>query len=332
MLLEKLSNAISPTGFEGEVRGLLKNEVYKYVDEIKLDKIGNLIVHKKGIGPKILIDTHMDEIGFIITGFNDDGTLRFSPLGGVNSKVIPSKVVYIGENMTPGVIGLKPIHLQGKEERKQALKYSDFSIDIGANSKEDAKNYIELGDFIVFDTLYDEFGEGFIKGKAFDDRIGCSVLVEILKENYNCDLYGVFNVQEEIGERGAYVSAYQINADIGIALEGTICADLPNIENHLKATELKKGPAISIMDKTSIFNEDISEDLIKIAQKNNIPYQRRKSTMGGNDAGAIHGVLNGAKISTISVPCRYIHSSLSVASLEDYINTISLLKHYLRSF
>ena len=332
MLLEKLSNAISPTGFEGEVRNFLKDEISSYVDEIKIDKMGNLIIHKKGNGPKILIDAHMDEVGFILTGFNEDGTLRFSSLGGVNSKVVPSKVVYIGENMIPGVIGLKPIHLQGKEERKQGLKYSDFSIDIGANSKEDAKNYVELGDFLVFDTLYDEFGEGFIKGKAFDDRVGCGVLVELLKENYNCDLYGVFNVQEEIGDRGAYVSAYQVNVDIGIAIEGTVCADLPNIENHLKATELKKGPAISIMDKTSIFNNEIIEDLIKIAKKNNIPYQRRKSTMGSNDAGAIHGVLNGAKVATVSVPCRYIHSSVTVASLEDYINTINLLKCYLRNF
>ena len=125
MLLEKLSNAISPTGFEGEVRNFLKDEISSYVDEIKIDKMGNLITHKKGNGPKILIDAHMDEVGFILTGFNEDGTLRFSSLGGVNSKVVPSKVVYIGENMIPGVIGLKPIHLQGKEERKKALKYSD---------------------------------------------------------------------------------------------------------------------------------------------------------------------------------------------------------------
>ena len=332
MLLEKLSNSISPTGFEGEVRIFLKDIISDYVDELKVDRMGNIIAHKKGSGPKILIDAHMDEIGFIITGFNEDGTLKFSTLGGVNAKVIPSKVVYIGEDMIPGVIGIKPIHLQPRDERSKGLKISDFSIDIGANSKDEAKKYIQLGEFAIFDTLYGKLGDGFIKGKSFDDRIGCAVLVEILKDNYNCDLYASFSVQEEVGDRGAKVSAYQVNPDIGIAIEGTICADLPNVEKSLMATELCKGPAISIMDRTSIFNEDIANDLIKVAVDNNIPYQRRKAVSGGNDAGAIQSSNNGAKVATLSVPCRYIHSSISVASVDDYQNTIKLLNAYLKTF
>ncbi|MCR3759703.1 M42 family metallopeptidase [Clostridium felsineum] len=329
MLLKKLCNAAGPSSFEGEVRKIIKEEIKDFVDEIKVDRMGNIIAHKKGSGKKIMLDAHMDEVGFIITAINEDGTMKFASLGGINSKIIPSKVVYIGENKIPGVIGIKPIHLQNGEERKNSASYENCCIDIGSKSKEETKKHVSLGDYAVFDTEYGEFGEGFIKAKALDDRVGCAVLIELLKENYECDLYAVFNVQEEVGERGAYVSAFSVRPDIGIAIEGTICADMPNIPEQLRATELTKGPAISIMDKTSIYNEEIIEDLIKVAKENNVPYQRRKAVAGGNDAGAIVSSTNGAKIAAVSVPCRYIHSSVSVANLEDIENTVELLKKYL---
>lgn len=331
MLLEKLCNASGPSGYEGEVREIIKKEIAPYVDEIKIDRMGNIIAHKKGTGAKVMVDAHMDEVGFIITGFNEDGTLKFSALGGINNKIIPSKVVYIGEKKIPGVIGVKPIHLQSAAERTKNLSYGDCCIDIGSNSKEETKKYVSMGDYAVFDTVYGEFGEGLIKGKAFDDRMGCYVLIEALKENYNCDLYAVFNVQEEVGERGAFVAAYGVKADIGIALEGTICADMPSVTPHLRATEVGKGPALSIMDRTSIFNEDIAEDIMKVAEEKVIPYQRRRAIAGGNDAGAIHMSGEGAKIATLSVPCRYIHSSVSVASLQDVENTKKLLVEYLKT-
>ncbi|SFB21829.1 M42 family metallopeptidase [Clostridium frigidicarnis] len=331
MLLKRLCEASGPSGFEGEVRSLILKEIENYADDIKVDVMGNIIVHKKGKGKKVLIDAHMDEVGFIITGFNQDGTLRFSPLGGVNSKIIPSKVVLIGDKKINGVIGVKPIHLQSKEERKKGLGYKDCFIDIGANNRKESESLIELGEYVVFDTKFEEFGQGLISGKAFDDRMGCYVLIEALKENYNCDLYGVFTVQEEIGDRGAYVSAYNIMPDIGIALEGTICADMPSVPKHLSATEIGKGPAVSIMDKTSIFNDDIAQEIIDIANKNRIMYQRRRAIAGGNDAGAIIMSGEGAKVATISVPCRYIHSAISVASLEDIENTKKLLIEYIKT-
>ncbi|WP_032123176.1 M42 family metallopeptidase [Clostridium amazonitimonense] len=331
MLLEKLCNASGPSGFEGDIREIIKEEIKPYVDEIKIDRIGNIIAHKKGAGPRVMVDAHMDEVGFIITGFNEDGTLRFSALGGVNNKVIPSKVVYIGKKKIPGVIGVKPIHLQSGEERLKNISYGNSCIDIGSNSKEESKSLIDLGEYVIFSTEFEEFGEGLIKGKAFDNRMGCYVLIEALKETYSCDLYATFNVMEEIGERGAFVAAYGVKADIGIVLEGTICADMPSVSDHLRATEIGKGPAISIMDRTSIFNEDMAEDIMKLAEKENIPYQRRRAIAGGNDAAAIHGSGEGAKIATISVPCRYIHSSVSVASLEDVENTKNLLITYLKS-
>lgn len=331
MLLKKLCNAVGPSGYEGEVRNIIKEEIKNYVDDIKVDNMGNIIAHKKGNGPKVVVDAHMDEVGFIITGYNDDGTLRFGALGGINPKIIPSKVVLIGDKKLPGVIGLKPIHLQDKDERKKPVPYDKCCIDIGSNSKEETKKVVKLGEYAIFDTKFSKFGEGLVKGRAFDDRMGCAVLIEILKENYNCDLYGVFNVQEEVGDRGAYVSAYNIQPDIGIALEGTICADMPGVPKYLMATEIGKGPAISIMDRTSIFNNEITDAIIKVAEEKGICHQRRKAIAGGNDAGAIHTVGDGAKVATVSVPCRYIHSSVSVASLDDYENTVKLMKEYLKT-
>lgn len=331
MLLEKLCNATGPSGYEGDVRKIIKEQIAPYVDEIKVDNMGNIIAHKKGSGKKVIVDAHMDEVGFIITGYNEDGTLNFYCLGGISANIIPSKVVLIGENKIPGVIGYKPIHLQGAEERKKAVSYSDCCIDIGSSSKEETKGLIELGEFVVFDTEFSEFGEGLYKGKAFDDRMGCAVLIEALKQNYDCDLYGVFNVQEEVGERGAFVAAFNVKADIGIALEGTICADMPNVPKHLRATEVGKGPAISIMDRTSIFNSDIAREIMKLGDEKGIPYQQRRAIAGGNDAGAIIMSGEGAKVATISVPCRYIHSSVSVASKSDYENTVKLLIEYLKT-
>ncbi|WP_142413905.1 M42 family metallopeptidase [Hathewaya massiliensis] len=331
MLLEKLCNAHGPVGYEGQVREIIKKEIEPYVDEIKVDTMGNILVHKKGNGKKVLVDAHMDEVGFIIMGYNEDGTLRFAPLGGVNAKVAPCKVLYIGEEKIVGVIGLKPIHLQSKEERTKALSYSDYCIDIGANSKEETKKLVSLGEYAVFSTEFSEFGEGLIKGKAFDDRMGCAVLVEVLKENYNCDLYASFSVQEEIGDRGALVSAYNVEPEIGLALEGTICADMANIEEHLRATEVGKGPAISMMDRTSIFDFELTNSILKVAEDEKIPYQRRKAAAGGNDAGAMVSTGDGARVATISVPCRYIHSSISVASIEDFNNTTKLVKAWLHT-
>lgn len=330
MLLEKLCNATGPSGYEGDVRAIIKEVIKDYVDEVKVDRMGNIIAHKKGSGKKVIVDAHMDEVGFIITGYNEDGTLKFYSLGGIAANILPSKIVLIGEDKMPGVIGFKPIHLQSGEERKKAVSYDDCCIDIGSNSKEETKKLVSLGEFAVFDTEFSEFGDGLYKGKAFDDRMGCAVLIEALKESYDCDLYGVFNVQEEVGERGAFVSAFNVKADIGIVLEGTICADMSNVTKHMRATEVGKGPAISIMDRTSIFNQDIAREITNLAEEKEISYQFRRAIAGGNDAYAIHASGEGAKVATISVPCRYIHSSVSVASKSDFENTIKLLVEYLK--
>ncbi|MBC8062725.1 MAG: M42 family metallopeptidase [Clostridiaceae bacterium] len=330
MLLETLSNLAGPSGFEGEVRNFIKEQIMEFVDEVKIDRMGNIIAHKRGQGKKVVVAAHMDEVGLVITGYNEDGTLTFQSLGGINAKILPSKPVLIGEKRLVGVIGLKPIHLQSEEEKRN-FSYKTCCIDIGAIGKEEAKKSVALGEYAVFDTVFETFGEGFVKGKALDDRVGCSILIELLKENYTCDLYGVFNVQEETGSRGAYVSAYNIEPELGVILEGTICADMPNIPKYLTATELRKGPAISMMDSGSIFDYEVVSSLRKLAEKNKIPYQLRKAVAGGNDASSIQGSGEGARVVTISVPCRYLHSSVSVCSIQDYENTKKLAISYLKT-
>lgn len=331
MLLEKLCNAASPSGYEGEVREIIKNEIKNNVDEVKIDRMGNIIVHKKGKGRKVVLDVHMDEVGFVVTGYNEDGTLKIAALGLVDNKVVPCKSVSIGKNKIPGIIGLKPIHLQSTEESNKIASISSLCIDIGAKSKEEAKKTVNIGDYAVFTTKFEAFGEGLFKGKALDDRVGCAILIELLKNEYNCDLYGVFSVQEEVGGRGAYIAAYDINPDISIILEGTVCGDMPNNSDNKRATELKKGPAISIMDTISIFDYHIIEDIKTVAIRENIPHQIRKSAVGHNDGGSYIMTGSSTKAVTISVPCRYIHSAISVCSKEDYENTIKLTREYLKT-
>lgn len=331
MLLEELSNAAGPSSYEGEVREIIVRELKDYVEDIKVDNMGNVLVHKKGNGPKVLLDAHMDEVGLIITGFNDDGTLRFSTLGGIYAAVLPAKTVLIGKNKLTGVIGIKPIHLQSKEERIKPISISNLCIDIGAINSSEARKYVNLGEYAVFDTKFEEFGEGLVKGKALDDRIGCAVLIEVLKENYNCNLYCSFSVQEEVGERGAFASSYCVEPDIGIAIEGTICNDLPGVSKVDGATAIGMGPAISLMDKTSIYDAELISDIEKVAKGKYILCQKRKSVASSNDAWSFHGTGEGARIAAISIPVRYIHSTVSIASLADYESTKRLIIEYLKT-
>ncbi len=331
MLLEKLCNSLAPSGYEGDVREIIKNELKDFVDDIKIDRMGNIIAHKKGNGPKVLIDTHMDEVGFIITSFNEDGTLKFAPLGDIDTRIIPCNQVLIGEKKINGVIGLKPIHLQDKNEREKNISYNDCCIDIGSSSKEQSKKFIKLGDFAVFDTDFCEFGNGLVKGKAIDNRIGCAVLINLLKDKYNCDLYGVFNVQKETGERGAYVSAFNINPDISIIIDASLSGDVPGVPENLKICDIGKGPVIPIKDKNVLFSKCVINKILDVAQKSNINYQYKKKIVEQSDSIALEMTQAGINTAAVFIPCRYIRSSMSICSLEDYNNTIKLMINYLKT-
>ncbi|NMB07991.1 MAG: M42 family metallopeptidase [Tissierellia bacterium] len=334
MLLKRLTEASGVSGNEKEVRDIIISEIKDFVDDLKVDKIGNIIAYKKGKSnsKKLMVTAHMDEVGLMIIDIDDMGLLKFTTVGGIDKRILVSKPVLIGKNKIPGVIGAKPIHLQKREEWKNALNIEQLYIDIGVGGKSEAEKLVSIGDYVAFDSQYIEFGDNLVKAKALDNRVGCSLLIKLIQEIEDIEFYGVFTVMEEIGLVGAGPAAYTVDPDISIVLEGTLCYDIPKLDEHLIPTYLKKGPAISLVDRTTLFNKDFREKIVKIAIKNNIPYQFRKTSMGGNDSGKIHTTKEGSITATISVPCRNIHSPTSVMSKEDYDNTYKLLKSILLEY
>lgn len=334
MLLKRLTEASGLPGKEGEVREIIRKEVQDHVDQLWTDALGNLIAYQKGKvpGPVVILAAHMDEVGLIITYIKSNGMLSFKPIGGVDPRVLVAKRVLVGPEKIPGVIGSKPIHLQTAGERKDALPIDKLFIDIGAKDDEQAKKLVKLGDEVVFDTKYGEIGAGCAKGKAFDDRLGCAVLIELLQRNCDLPLYAAFTVQEEVGLRGASVVAHDLDPkpDLAIIFEGTTASDVPNMSEHHYSTSLGQGPAISLMDRSMIANKQIVQGLVETASEQGIKYQFRRTNFGGTDAGRIGLTKEGIPASVISVPCRYIHAPVSLMNLEDYQNVIKLADHYLQ--
>lgn len=328
MMLKEYTDAFGVSGCEKEIREVIKGKV-EGLGEIKTDRLGNLTVHKEGKGKRVMLAAHMDEVGFMVTGIKEDGRIKFAPMG-IDTRILVSKRVVFGRTKIVGVIGAKPIHLQGPEERNTPVNVRDMFIDIGATSKEEASKHVKLGDYATFESEYVDMGR-YIKAKALDDRVGCAVVTEVLKEDYSLDIYGAFTVQEEVGLRGAGVAAYAIEPEIAIIIEGTTCADISKDEKDYVTTP-GMGPAISIMDGSSSANGRLLRRIVEVAEKNGIPYQYRRGTFGGNDAGRIHRTKEGCITATISVPTRYIHSPISMIHKEDYDNVIKLVKLVLRSF
>jgi endoglucanase len=327
-MLKEYTMAFGVSGCEKEIREVIKTKV-ETLGETRIDKMGNLIVHKAGSGKRVMMAAHMDEVGFIVRSVKDDGRIIFAAVGGIDPRILISKRVVFLKNSLLGVIGAKPIHLQSADERNTPIDTKELFIDIGASSKDEVLKHVEPGDFAVFESEYVDMGK-FIKSKALDDRVGCAVVTEMLRENFNLDFYGAFTVQEEVGLRGAGVAAFAIEPEIAIVIEGTTCADIAEDEKDYVTTP-GKGPAISLFDRTSSANGRLLKRIVETAEKNNIPYQYRRGKVGGNDAGRIHRTKEGCLTVTISVPTRYIHSPISMICKEDYDNILKLVKLVLRS-
>lgn len=327
-MLKEYTQAFGVSGCEKEIRQCIKNKVSPLGD-VRIDSMGNLIVHKKGSGKRVMVAAHMDEVGFLVTKLFDDGRIRFSTVGGIDPRILISKRIVFGRTGVRGVIGAKPIHLQTPSERTSPVDVKDLFIDIGVSSKEEAEKLVKIGDYAVFESEYVDMGR-FIKSKALDDRVGCAIITELLKDEYDLDFYGVFTVQEEVGTRGAAIAAYSIEPEIGIVLEGTTCADIAEKETDF-VTASGEGPAISILDRTSSAHGRLLKRIVETAEKNNIPYQYRRGDVGGNDAGKIHRAKEGCITATISVPTRYIHSPISMINKDDYANTLELVRKVLKS-
>ncbi len=319
-LIKELTDLNGVSGNEHEVREYIKSKINGLCDSIEVDTIGNIIAYKKGSSGrfKVMLSAHMDEVGFMVSGYTEKGFLKFKSVGGIDSRILPGKRVVIGKKRLKGVIGAKPLHQQSADERERIAKIKDLYIDIGAETKEEAEKLVPLGEFIAFDSDYVEFGKDCIKAKALDDRVGCAVLMEALKYSFDFDLYVCFTVQEEVGLRGAQVAAFKIMPDVAIVLEGTTCSDVPEVKPYDFSTELGNGAALTLVDRTCYSDRKLVQFLYDTAVKNGIKVQYKQTTTGGNDAGQIQRTGMGVKTASISVPCRYIHSPVSVMSRSDF--------------
>ncbi|MEA1994113.1 MAG: M42 family metallopeptidase [Euryarchaeota archaeon] len=325
MLLKELSNACGIAGYEDDVRDLIKSELPSYETDI----LGNLVSCEKGGDLKIMLAAHMDEVGLVVTDIDKEGYISFKKVGGIDDRVLPSKRVIIGRNKVRGVIGSKPIHLLKKEEMKKVVECDKLCIDIGAESKEEAEKLVSIGDPVYFDTTFKENNKRFI-GKALDDRVGCSLILDMLKEDFSFTLYGAFTVQEEIGLRGAQVVAYDIEPDICIVLEGTFASDTPDVKKQLRMPQFGKGPAITFADRSIICDPALVRFIKKTAERKEIPYQIKRPFTGGTDAGAIHLTKRGVPSGVIALPSRYIHAPVSIGCKKDYDNMKKLVYRVLK--
>lgn len=319
--LKTLCYLSGASGFEDEVRDYILERVMPYSNSILTDSMGNLIVTKKGQlsgGPKILICAHMDEVGVIVTGVEDGGYLRFDFLGGVDRRVVIGKRVYLGKDRVPGVIGIKAYHLVDEEEEKSIPKREDMYIDIGAVSKEEALELVSLGDPGVFDDSVLEFGSGFLKAKAIDDRVGCAAMIKLIEGKLPCDCTFAFTVQEEVGTRGAKIIANRLMPDVAIVLEGTTAADLPEVPDGRQICALGGGVVIPFMDRSTIYNQRLYKTVTDLADRNGIPWQTKTMVAGGTDASAIQRSGIGVCTIAVSAPIRNIHTPASIAKISDF--------------
>ncbi len=327
-ILKELCSLPGISGREDKVRDYIISKIDGFC-EYEVDPLGNLIAFKKGAKtPKnrIMFDAHTDEVGLIVTGVDSDGFIKFTNVGGVETEVIIGRNVRIGEKNIPGVLGIKPIHLIEKDEEQELPKKDDLYIDIGVKTKEEALSLVSLGEEIHFESEFIEFGDGFIKSKAIDDRAGCAVMIDLIRSELEYDCWFSFSVQEEIGTRGAAVSAFTVNPDYAIVLETTTAADISGVKGEERVCVCGNGGAISFMDRATVYDIDLYRKALDVARNNNIKAQTKTRVAGGNDAGAIHKSRGGVKVLTISVPTRYLHSPCCVCKYEDIVSVRDLAK------
>ncbi len=307
------------SGREDKVREYIISEIADKC-EYEVDPMGNILAFKKGknkASKKVMLSAHMDEVGYIVTYICDNGFLKFTSVGGVDSKVTLGKTVTVGENGVKGVIGNKAIHLCHGEEETKAPSLDKLYIDIGAKNKEDCEKHVEIGDSVHFCSDFVSFGENKIKAKAIDDRFGCAVMLKMINSDLEYDTYFSFLVQEEVGCRGASAAAFTLKPDYAIVLEATTSADVAFVGNEDSVCVQGKGAVVSFMDRSTLYNRDMFKGAFALAKENGINIQTKTTVAGGNDAGAIHKSNGGIYTIAISLPCRYIHSATSVADKRD---------------
>ena len=325
-MLEQLCAASGVSGGEDEIRELIFDKCSYYSPMV--DVMGNLLVSSKGKGKKILLAAHMDEVGLIISAIEDNGFLRFKTVGGIDIGTLIGKKVFIGKKKIPGIIGIKAIHLQKKDE--EAPKEEDLYIDIGSDGREDAEKIVSLGDYVTFEPVFAHFGDNLLAAKALDDRAGCAILLEMLKRNGNKNLCLAFTAQEEVGCRGAQAAGEYFRPDIAIVVETTICNDSYPAKPHETPTKVGRGPVITFMDGSSVVDRQVMDSITDVAGMHKIPWQFKKTNLGGTDAGALSKAVEGIPTAIIAIPCRNLHSPATVISMDDYNNAVKLIDFWIK--
>src|SRR5687767_12088305 len=326
-LLERLCNVIAISGDEGEVRKIVLDEIQPYAEDVRVDALGNVLATRRGRGGsgkrmRVMLDAHMDEVGFMIVADDGDGLYRFETVGGIDVRHLVGKQVLVGRERISGVIGGKPIHLMSTDERTRKVPLDGLRIDLGPAGK------AKVSDRAGFATKFRRAGPS-ILSKSIDDRIGVATVIELVKNApANIDLCAAFTVQEEIGLRGAKVAAQYFDPDLAIAIDATPANDLPVYEggeNMIYNTKLGLGPAIYIADGSTLHDPRLVRFLGETAQAEKIPFQFRQPGGGGTDSAAIQRALAGIPTVSVSVPHRYTHSPISIARVDDWKNTLNLL-------
>lgn len=319
---------------EDRVREYIRQRVEPYADSVRTDALGNLIVFKRGAkatGNKLMLCAHMDEVGLMVKSVTDEGYLKFGCVGGIDRRVLLGKRVTVGEKAIPGVIGLKAIHLTTAEERKKVPKLTELYIDIGAKDREEALAQVELGDICTFVSDVAEFGNGMLKAKAIDDRVGCAVMVKLLEEELPMDCVFTFTAMEEVGTRGAFGAAFDLTPEIALVLEGTTAADIPSLEPDRQVCWPGRGPVLAWMDGGTIYDRELFELLRALAEQNGLPWQMKHYLSGGTDARAIQRTKAGVRVTGISAAVRYLHAPSSVCGISDAEQMLTLARLFLRA-
>lgn len=329
-LLSKICTTPGAPGFEQKIRELVIQQVTPLVDEVQVDNMGNVYAIKRGTGDKkVMIGAHMDEIAFMVTHIDDNGFIRFHTLGGFDPKTLTAqRVIVHGKKDIIGVMASKPIHVMSADERNKVAKLSDYFIDTGLTAEE-VKELVTIGDPVTREREFIEMGNC-VNGKSLDNRLAVFILIETFKQlqgkEVPYDVYGVFTVQEEVGIRGANVSALRINPDFGFGLDTTIAFDLPGAAAHEKITELGKGTAIKIMDASTICDYRMVRFMKETADKHSIKWQPEILTAGGTDTAGIQRMTEGGSIAgAVSIPTRHLHQVIEMAHKDDIQGSIDLL-------
>ena len=333
-LLERLCNIAGISGFEDDVRASIETLVKSRVDTLRTDTLGNLIATRRGRTDfKLMLDAHMDEIGFMVQFVDEQGFVRFTNIGGWDPRLLPSHLLTIVTRegrRVEGVIGTQPPHILKAAEREKVIQIEDMFLDVGATSAEEVHALgVRIGDPIVVHYPFRRLGADSVAGKALDDRAGCAAIIQTLDALQGVDvdatIVAAFVVSEERGLIGARTAAFQIEPDMAIALEGTVAADIPGVSRLRQPSGLGNGPAITVADGGFIPKRKMVRAFEQVAEREGIPYQIKIPPYGGTDAGAIHQSRAGVLSGVLSVPCRYIHSPFSVCRLSDFDNAWRLL-------